>query len=390
MEKLTIVHISLASSFTENMSYQENFLTNQNIKDGHKVVIISNASKFVDGKLVDVPEEDTILPNGLRLIRLKYSFFVSKTLSKKIKKVKGLYNLLLNIKPDIIFSHSTSYYSLLDCIKYKKNHKNIHFVADNHASKYNSGKNFWSDFFLHKGLYKFVTRKALKYLDAYYYIGIDEKRFAMTKYKVPDELLSFYPLGGYVANDEQYKLARNKTRELLGCSEETILFVHSGKMSEEKKTKQLIQSFSKVKDERFMLIIIGSFDECEQEKVMELIKKDERIRFLGWKNSQELFDYLCAGDVYCQPGSVSATLQNSICCRCAIMSFPHDNYVLEINNNNFYWVREDDDITCFFEDVSNNNVDIEKMKNKSYELAKKVLNYEQLAQKLYNDCGYKI
>ena len=40
---------------------------------------------------------------------------------------------------------------------------------------------------------------------------------------------------------------------------------------------------------------------------------------LSVKDAQELMQLLCAADVYVQPGSQSATLQNSICCRCAVI-----------------------------------------------------------------------
>ena len=36
---MRIAHICLASYFTENMTYQDNQLTNQNVLDGHDVQI---------------------------------------------------------------------------------------------------------------------------------------------------------------------------------------------------------------------------------------------------------------------------------------------------------------------------------------------------------------
>ena len=44
---MKIAHIGLASYFTENMTYQDNQLTNQNVLDGHEVLMISNASSGV-------------------------------------------------------------------------------------------------------------------------------------------------------------------------------------------------------------------------------------------------------------------------------------------------------------------------------------------------------
>ena len=54
---MKIAHIGLASYFTENMTYQDNQLTNQNVLDGHEVLMISNASKYEGGKVVEVKAE---------------------------------------------------------------------------------------------------------------------------------------------------------------------------------------------------------------------------------------------------------------------------------------------------------------------------------------------
>ena len=67
---MRIAHIGLASYFTEHMTYQDNQLSNQNVLDGHEVLVISNAAKYADGKVVDTGYEDYYLENGIRLIRL--------------------------------------------------------------------------------------------------------------------------------------------------------------------------------------------------------------------------------------------------------------------------------------------------------------------------------
>lgn len=390
MKKLTIVHVALASSVTDGMSYQENFLSDQNAKDGHNVIIITNTSKFINGKITDVDEEDIILSNGVRLIRIAFDKIINKKISLKVRKSKKLFFLLKELKPDIIFSHSTSYYSLKDCVKYVKKYPEVRMVADNHASFYNSGHNFASKFFLHKGLYRYVTKKSIKYLKTYYCIGLEEEEFARKIYGVPKSLIKFYPLGGTVLDDENYVEKRKKIRKELAIDDNSILFMHSGKFDILKKTKDLIESFSKTSDKRFKLIIIGIFDKQIEFELMNLINRDKRILYLGWKNNNELVDYLCASDIYCQPGSMSATLQNAICCRCAIMSFPHDTYYKKLNNNNFYWVKDKDNIIKFFKEIENNNLNIVAMKNNSYELARSLLDYKKLAERLYLDCGYDI
>ena len=69
---MNILHIGLSSYYTEDMTYQENLLAHQNVLDGHTVTFISNSSKYVDGIIRDVGKQDLLLPDGMRLIRLKY------------------------------------------------------------------------------------------------------------------------------------------------------------------------------------------------------------------------------------------------------------------------------------------------------------------------------
>ena len=201
--------------------------------------------------------------------------------------------------------------------------------------------------------------------------------------------MKFFPLGGRCAKDNEYFACRNSARKKLKCKEDTILFVHSGKLDYKKKTKELVEAFCSIKDDRFMLAIIGSFNTNEDEDIIiNWINTDARIKYVGWKDEKELFNYLCACDIYCQPGSVSATLQNAICCRCAIMSYPHETYVDKLNNGNFYWTKNVNEIRAFFYNVSCGNLNISAMKEKSQEIALKVLDYEILAKKMYEDCGF--
>ena len=85
---MRIAHIGLASYFTEGMTYQDNQLTEQNARDGHDVLYISNASKYVDGKVVDTGYEDLRLSNGVRLVRMPYTNVLAKSLTERLRFVK--------------------------------------------------------------------------------------------------------------------------------------------------------------------------------------------------------------------------------------------------------------------------------------------------------------
>lgn len=99
---MRVLHIGLASHYTEGMSYQDNLLPEMNLQEGHEVVFITDTYKYIHGELIHGREEDSVLPNGLRLIRLEYDKIINEFVTVKIQKVHRLRFLLEEIRPDAI------------------------------------------------------------------------------------------------------------------------------------------------------------------------------------------------------------------------------------------------------------------------------------------------
>ena len=200
-------------------------------------------------------------------------------------------------------------------------------------------------------------------------------------YKITEDKIEWYPLGGMVFNDEFYNFKRKKIREEIGLSDEEILFVHSGKMNKEKKTEELLRAFTEIKDNRFRLILIGSLTEEVKEAIMPYVETDSRIEFLGWKTGDELQEYLCAADMYMQPGTQSATMQNAICCRCAVMLYPYRSHVPYVVGNG-YFVENMMDIKNVLLNISGNPEILKEMSYISKKMGSEILDYSKLAERL--------
>ena len=114
--------------------------------------------------------------------------------------------------------------------------------------------------------------------------------------------------------------------------------------------------------------------------MLQEISKDKRIRYLGWKSGNELQTLLCGADVYLQPGTPSSTLQNAMCYKCAIMAQPIEEYKFLLADEGMY-VNDEDDMRHAFESISKNMVS--DMADKTLKRAKKLLDYEKLAARLY-------
>ena len=131
------------------------------------------------------------------------------------------------------------------------------------------------------------------------------------------------------------------------------------------------------------LAIIGSIPEKEKETLLPLMESDERVVYLGWKQAPELLEYLCACDLYCQPGSVSATLQNAVCCGSAILSYPHMIYTEGLDYGNILWAESCADMEEIFRNLAGGKVDLEALREGSRKCARELLDYRTLAARLY-------
>ena len=106
------------------------------------------------------------------------------------------------------------------------------------------------------------------------------------------------------------------------------------------------------------------------------------MKYLGWKQGEQITELLNAVDVYCQPGTQSASMQNAMCCGCALVLYPHLSYQVYLHENG-YFVETEEDIVTAFKDIALYPNRINQMKKKSYAFAEKYLDYRKLAARLY-------
>lgn len=380
---MKILHIGLAAHYTDGMTYQDNLLAEQNARDGHEVMYISNASKYVNGKLVETGYEDTVLASGVHLVRLPYVHVLNHFITEKFRKVRGLYHLIDGFHPDVILSHGLCYWSVSDAICYKKEHPEVKLYTDTHAAFYNSGTNWISLHILHRLFYRHLVQKSIPYLEKYFYIGLGEKEFASKVHDVPERLLEFYPLGGTVFSPEVYEDKRKRRRAELGVAPDELLLVHSGKLDALKRTAELLRAFAAVPGLRAKLAVIGSIPADMADTLNPLLAGDSRVSYLGWKSAEDLLECLCAADLYCQPGSVSATMQNAICCGCPVLSFPHESYVGALDCGEFFWIRTQEDIQGVFSKLVAEPKVLGSMTEGAWRCAREILDYRKLAARLY-------
>lgn len=381
---MKILHICLANFYIDGYAYQENILPRMNHEDGHEVRILASTETYVDNQhLGYIEPAEYVTEYGVPIKRLPYIKVGTHFTTIKFRKYPHVYEEIAAFAPDVIFCHNLQFWSILDVIRYKKDHPAVKLFGDTHVAIYNSGTNWLSLHVLHRVFYKYLIQKALPYLEKYFYIGESERLFSMEHYGVPERIMEFYPLGGTLLSDEEYTATRAKRRAELGLTDSDRLYVHTGKLNALKRTDELLQAFSAVEDTHARLAIIGSIPEEGKEHLNALIAADARVTYLGWKSGEELQEYLCAADLYCQPGSVSATLQNAICRHCPIMSYPHLPYTKRLDYGQFLWIETQADMERVFLQLRNEPNTLTPLRANSTRCARDLLDYRKLAARLY-------
>lgn len=379
---MKIMHIGLSSAFTENMTYQDNLLSDQNRIDGHEVLYVSDCHKYKNGKLVETEYEEKILENGIRLIRLPYHKILNKFISGKIRKADKLEKIIKEYKPDVILYHGVCGYELKTVAKYKKENTEVKLYVDSHEDFHNSGTNFVSRQFLHKGFNRKVVQNALPYIDKILCVSYECYEFLNKMYKVPENMMELYPLGGTVFPEKIRQKKRMRRRAELGLKNNDILLVHSGKMDKYKRTADILKALKEVNSNNIQLAIIGALADDVNEEITQLIKKDSRVKFLGWKNSDELLEYLCASDLYIQPGGQSATMQNAACCGSALALYPYESHKVLMEETCFY-INTIEDMVQLFKKITEQPNILDMKRLESYTLVQNKLDYKILAKRLY-------
>ena len=384
---MKIVHIQFGGPFTENTTYQENMLTDAQAKMGNEVFLWCNCYKWNEGHIEKTPAQDKILDNGVHLRRYRYYYIVNNYLTEKLRITNGLYRDLEAVEPDIIMVHGPQSLSCYQISKYMKNHRNVGLVIDSHSDSFNTARNWFSVVFLHKILYKPAIKEIMKWAIKMYCVSIDTIDFMADMYGVDRCKMEYLPLGGHIFSNEEYSTYRKIRRNELALQEDDILIVHSGKLVPEKKTSDLLSAFMSVKSSKLNLIIIGSAETDVLTEINNCCASDQRIRYLGWKSGKDLEEYLCAADVYAQPGTQSATLHNAICCRCTIIARPYRSYLKLLGEYGIF-VNNPDDISNALEKYINGTLDRNSMEMYSQKIADEMLDYSKQAKKIIDD-AYK-
>ena len=375
-----IAHLCLSNFYVDDFGYQENELIRQHVAADHDVLVIASTETYgLDGKLTYTQPGQYIGSDGAKVIRLPYRSFLPQKVMRKLRMHPGVREELEAFNPDRILFHGTCGWELLATAAYARAHQDVKLYIDSHEDWNNSARGLISREILHRRYYGPILRRAESAAESVLCISLESIDFVADLYGVDRSRLEFFPLGGNIPDDDEYNNLRMTGRYSLGISDDEILLVQSGKQTRRKKLLDSLKAFRGNDNPRLKLVIAGVLDAEIKAEAQSYIEADDRITFLGWVDPESLTEILCAADIYLQPGTQSVTMQQSLCCRCAVaIDDVHAHSVYVAGNG---WLL-DTEITVEKMLQSAANAPLKEMSVKSYELARKLLDYRQLARRI--------
>ena len=300
---MKILHICLATSYIEGLSYQENLLSQYHKKMGFDVYILSSLRSFdKDGNYIYEKEaKEYINSFGIHVKQLSY--FRPIKIGHLLKKFKGTFDSIAKIEPDIIFVHGVQSVENISIIKYAKLHPNVKIFADNHSDFSNSALNWISKNIQHKLIWRHYAKKLNPYVTKFWGVLPARVDFLINMYKIPKNKTDLLVMG---ADDElvlkySSKEAKSTIRKELGYQDRDFVIVTGGKIDRWKKqTLLLMDAINIIKDKNIKLLVFGSVVPELKDEINKRCSK--YVKYVGWANNEESYFYFAAGDLVCFPG----------------------------------------------------------------------------------------
>lgn len=314
LSKMNIVHINVESPFMDNSGYQETLLAKSHKHMCNNVTIINNNHVLNDDGTITTCEAAEYYNDAhVKIVRME--LYDKK--DRRHYDVNGLFLLLKREKPDFIMIHGVFAFDVLAVAKYvKKDNKNCIVIADSHATRDNAN-------IMANNPRNIVFRALLKpfnrYMSRYYhkvygivedavdlmvrYAGIPRSKTAVLGLGYDETLIDF---------EHQIEI-KEKIRDKYDIPQDAFLLVHGGKLSEGKKTQELISIIPELPDD-IHVVVFGDFDNSEyKESVYNAAKQSEcRVHFTGFFEQKEIYDLYLAADAAVFPGTASCLRQQAV------------------------------------------------------------------------------
>ena len=299
---MKIVHISLSGAYTDNLSYQENYLSKYHQKMGLDTYLIASEWMYDDnGNYTKCKKQEYVDDFGVKVIRLKMKG--EDRIDKPIRRYYGLMDALERINPDIIFHHGCQSVEEKTVIKYCKKNKNVVLYVDNHADFSNSASTWLSKNIQHKILWRWFAKRINPYVKKFYGVLPARVDFLVDLYGLPKEKVELLVMG---ADDDLVSKAdtpelKHTVRAQYNISDDDFLIMSGGKIDLFKQqVLYLMDAVNEIQNPKVKLIVFGSVVDELKEEVAK--RCSDKVQYIGWIKSVDSYKHFAASDLVVFPG----------------------------------------------------------------------------------------
>lgn len=312
-KKGVIVHI-IPRGYVEGRAYQENILPRKHSELGYETHIITSQMTFA------LTSRDQTIVNTRNYVNNGGVYVhVLRATNKWIRYIKGiscvgLYKMLSEITPNIIFIHGVSSGENKIIKKYVKKFSDVVVYADCHRDYYNAPEKT-----IKQKIEGFMSRRYAKVLE-----NIVEKFWGTTPWRV-DYLRDYYHLppskidllimGGdeKVIKDFDYRKGYKDIRDKYNIPEDAFLVITGGVIDKRKHQDLLMDAVSQLKEKNVWLLLFGMPTE-EMKPICEEYKEKDNIIFAGWVDADYSNQLLLVADLAVYPGTHSVLWEQGAAC----------------------------------------------------------------------------
>ena len=311
---MKIASICLTGPFTEGYAYQDNLINKYFAIMGHDCTIIANDKIYKKGNIEKVDTGEKIIDNNIKLIRLRNKDNMPEKFVEKFRMYEGLYESLETIKPDLIFVHGLQFLDIKHIVRYKKKYKNVKIVVDNHADFSNSATNFLSKNILHKVIWKRCAKLIEPYTNKFYGVLPARVNFLHDIYGIESNKIELLVMGAdtnEIKFNQQEKI-RKDICDRYNLNYDDFILITGGKIDKSKKeVLNLMKSIKKYDINNIKLLVFGSVDSQLEGEFNSLVDND-KIKYIGWLNSNDVYDYFLASNLGVFPGRHSVLWEQAV------------------------------------------------------------------------------
>ena len=107
---MRILIVTTGNEFTPSMLYKENYIIKAAQDHGDEIFVFANQYTYVKGKTELAVAQEKV--EGYTLKRFKYRSYGNKMLTSRVRRIDGLENEIVRLKPDLIFFNCGQVYNI--------------------------------------------------------------------------------------------------------------------------------------------------------------------------------------------------------------------------------------------------------------------------------------